>query len=733
MSYLLSQFILLNLNSSKSIVAANGDSMPLVGIGSVDTSSIALSNVYYIPILTMILTSVSRICDSGCDVNFSVSDCCIYDRKTQEVVGKGHRQGDLYVLDHFRDIHDTASSSVDLSSFWLNRSSSAFYLWHSHLDHVFGSRLLFFASTRALGKIDTHDISDCSGCKLEKFSAQPFSSSISSSTAPFDLVHYDVWDLLLYPPKETSCTDTPRQNGVAKRNHRHLIETTRSFLLSADVPSVFLGEAVLIATYVINRIPTAHNSSLSPFEKLYGTSPDYSTLRVFGCTCFVLKPHVERTKLYAKSTLCVFLGYSVSQKGYRCYDLIGQKFYTSRHVDFLEHISYYSVPVSSHNLTQSELKEIDLFEEPTLIVSPITPKLASETTSETTATTETPPVIIFEATPTVTQPPHTTTQLSSKVVVVPPANVQPTRIRKSTRKDDFVYSCYSSSFSSFIAYVHRFHELESYRAVVCDPLWQIVMAKELAALHQTQTWDLVPLPVGKRAIGSRWVYKIKTKSDGSIKSLLVMALAIMIIALFLNNQVLAYTLSLYYVDDMVIIGDDCVGIELLKLEFAHHFAMKDLGLLHYFLGIKVASSPKGYLLSQSKYICDLLDRVDKMVEDIPIDAKAKYTPTDVDPLPDPSLYRTIVGSLIYLTVTHPDISYAIHIVSQFVLAPTTVHWAAVLHILRYLRGTQFQTLLFPSTSALDLRAYCDSDWAGDVVSRKSTTGFCIFLGDSLIS
>ncbi|GJY98396.1 uncharacterized mitochondrial protein-like protein, partial [Tanacetum coccineum] len=142
-----------------------------------------------------------------------------------------------------------------------------------------------------------------------------------------------------------------------------------------------------------------------------------------------------------------------------------------------------------------------------------------------------------------------------------------------------------------------------------------------------------------------------------------------------------------YVDDMIITGDNCVGIKSLKLELAHRFAMKDLGLLRYFLGIEVASSPKGYLLSQSKYIGDLLDRTritNKMVEDIPIDAKAKYTPTYGDPLLDPSLYRTIVGSLVYLTVTHPNISYAVHIVSQFVWAPTVAHWAAVLHILRFL-------------------------------------------------
>nr|GEY06613.1 hypothetical protein [Tanacetum cinerariifolium] len=111
-----------------------------------------------------------------------------------------------------------------------------------------------------------------------------------------------------------------------------LLRQLNLFLVSADVPSVFWGEAVLTTTYVINRIPTAHNSSLSPFEKLYGTLPDYVLLRVFGCTCFVLKPHVERTKLSSNSTLCVFLGYGVSQKGYCCYDPVGKRAIGSRWV-----------------------------------------------------------------------------------------------------------------------------------------------------------------------------------------------------------------------------------------------------------------------------------------------------------------------------------------------------------------------------------------------------------------
>jgi len=85
----------------------------------------------------------------------------------------------------------------------------------------------------------------------------------------------------------------------------------------------------------------------------------------------------------------------------------------------------------------------------------------------------------------------------------------------------------------------------------------------------------------------------------------------------------------------------------------------------------------------------------------PIEVNARYSSSDSLPLIDPTLYRTIVGNLAYLTITRPDIAY---VVSQFVASPTTVHWAAVLRILRYLRGIVFQSLLLSSTSFLELRA-----------------------------
>ena len=125
-----------------------------------------------------------------------------------------------------------------------------------------------------------------------------------------------------------------------------------------------------------------------------------------------------------------------------------------------------------------------------------------------------------------------------------------------------------------------------------------------------------------------------------------------------------------YVDDMIITRDDIDGIASLKIELTHCFTMKDLGSLRYFQGIEVTSSPKDYLLSQSKYIADIFEHArltDNKIVNTPLETNARYSPSNGPPLLDPSLYRTIVDSLVYLTITRSDIVHAVHTISSLSL------------------------------------------------------------------
>ena len=159
-------------------------------------------------------------------------------------------------------------------------------------------------------------------------------------------------------------------------------------------------------------------------------------------------------------------------------------------------------------------------------------------------------------------------------------------------------------------------------------------------------------------------------------------------ALFIRHTSTGITLILLYVDDMIITDDDTVGIRDLQKFLSQQFEMKDLGTLSYFLGLEVTSSSDGYYLSQAKYASDLLSKAgltNSKTVSTPLELNVKLNTTDGEPLSDATLYRQLVDSLIYLTVTCPDLIYTVHLVSQFMSAPRSTHYVAVLRILRYIK------------------------------------------------
>lgn len=164
------------------------------------------------------------------------------------------------------------------------------------------------------------------------------------------------------------------------------------------------------------------------------------------------------------------------------------------------------------------------------------------------------------------------------------------------------------------------------------------------------------------------------------------------LALFLCQLDCGITFLLIYIDDMIITSDDVQSIQDLKEFLGHQFEMKDLALLCYFLGLKVSSLSNGYYLTQAKYASNLISRVgitDNKTVDRSIDYNSHLTSSGGKFLLDATRYRQLVGGLVYLTVTCPEISYAVYIVNQFMAGPQSSNYAVVLKILRYLKGTMF--------------------------------------------
>uniref|UniRef100_A0A2N9HUY1 Uncharacterized protein n=1 Tax=Fagus sylvatica TaxID=28930 RepID=A0A2N9HUY1_FAGSY len=193
---------------------------------------------------------------------------------------------------------------------------------------------------------------------------------------------------------------------------------------------------------------------------------------------------------------------------------------------------------------------------------------------------------------------------------------------------------------------------------------------------------------------------------------------------------------LIYVDDIIITSSQASAIDSLLHQLGSEFAVKDLGGLNYFLGIEVVPCTPGVLLSQKKYILDILTRT-KMSEAKPVSSpmasSTHLSVLDGDPCDDPTLYRSTVGTLQYLSITRPDIAFSVNKLSQFMHNPTTLHWQSVKRLLRYLKQTIHFGLRIQPSSTTVLQGFTDADWAGDRDDRRSTGGYCIFLGSNLVS
>ncbi|KAL8145121.1 hypothetical protein AgCh_003364 [Apium graveolens] len=286
----------------------------------------------------------------------------------------------------------------------------------------------------------------------------------------------------------------------------------------------------------------------------------------------------------------------------------------------------------------------------------------------------------------------------------------------------------SPEFSCFLAAIEPRVDPVYFHQAVKSPCWMSSMNEDLDALERNNTWEVTTLPPNRKAIGigrlkcvpewrpgGNYLYDLATRIQWAWKQ---------------DKYELVITQEC---KTSMQVGNDMAAISDLKKELSSHFTMKDMGAVNYFLGLEIDRSEVGFFMSQKKYVMDMLKDFGMLSASplkVPMDTHITLTPDKGELLQDPHPYQRLLGKLIYLTITRPDLAFSVHNLAQYMQKPTNIHMQAAKRVLRYLLGTPEQGILLASTSVAQLIAYCDSDWASCPTTKKSTSGYCVLLGIS---
>ncbi|KAJ9558092.1 hypothetical protein OSB04_012706 [Centaurea solstitialis] len=349
-----------------SVGTADLSPLPVLFSGNFSTDTVQLTEVLHVPRLAVGLVSLTQLQELGQLIFLHPSGCLVQDPKTKQILGVGRRVGRVLEVVYIRLPLQSSTFAASVSSI------ASFNLWHALLGHLSHNRIKVLASSGLLGNISSESVS-CLSCKLGKHHALPLDNNEFTSILPFDLIHSDVWGPTPYPSMGGAqyfvifVDDHTRFTWIYLMKHRsklphiyitfarmiqtqfskpikilradNAMEYKESSLLSflqsqAKCPERFWGEAAFTAVYTINRHPTPTLKHKSPYEVLYGVSPAYELLKVWGCACFVQLQSHEYNKLEPRGRLCCFLGYGIEHKGYCCWDPISKRLRISRHVTF---------------------------------------------------------------------------------------------------------------------------------------------------------------------------------------------------------------------------------------------------------------------------------------------------------------------------------------------------------------------------------------------------------------
>ncbi|KAE8729490.1 putative Kinase family protein / peptidoglycan-binding LysM domain-containing protein [Hibiscus syriacus] len=340
----------------------------------------------------------------------------------------------------------------------------------------------------------------------------------------------------------------------------------------------------------------------------------------------------------------------------------------------------------------------------------------------------------------------------------------PIAIRKGVRKciahPISKYVAYGKLQPNFRAFTVSINSMKIPRNVTeafQSPEWKKAVEEKIKALQKNKTWSLTDLPEGKRAVGFRWIFTVKYHSGGSVeiyKARLVakgfsqsygidyqetFAPVVKLNTRILLSVVVNMDWKLHQLDikNAFLNGnlEEEVYMEL-KMNLAKEFETKDLGSMRYFLGMEVARSEEGLVINQRKYVLDLFAEtgmLDCKPVETPMEQGLKFCKDRTGNPVNKETYQRLVGKLIYLSLTRPDIAYSVSIVSQHMSDPREEHLEAVNRILRFLKFTQGAGLIFRKNQDRTVKVYTDASWGGELTDRRSVSGYCAYVWGNLVT
>ncbi|GAU32260.1 hypothetical protein TSUD_53880 [Trifolium subterraneum] len=484
--------------------------------------------------------------------------------------------------------------------------------------------------------------------------------------------------------RQLTASYTPHQNGVSERKNQTIMNMVRCMNSEKNVPKNLWPEAVNWAVHILNRCPTFAVKDMTPQEAWSGSKPSVSHFKVFGCIAYVHIPDNLRKKIDEKSTVCIHLGISEESKAFKLYDPVKEKIVISKDVKFDENKQW-----------NWETNEIECVSKNKVIID--VENIEDHVDSDTCSTSN-----------------HSENGVDNQ--------------NDSPHNDEIVPDSEESS-----------DENEQFglgKRVSRKPgyLDDYTMDNEIAAIESNDTWELAELPSGAKKIGVKWIYKTKYNEQGKIEKHKARLVA--------KGYAQQHGIDYNEIFAPVARWDTIRTILALAAERGWYVFQLDVksAFLHGDLEEEVyVEQPLGYQKENKNLVYRLkkslygLKQAPRACVCNPMVPGNKLKKDEAGKMCYSTNYKQMVGSLMYLLATRPDMTFSVCLVARFMERPTEIHVAAVKRILRYLKGTLSYGLWYEKGRGEELIGWSDSDYAGDLDDKKSTSGYVFMIGSKAVS